>query len=365
MESDQPPNVPRVRLVQSAAASSRGRGWFFLSFILIILLGLTWLGILGNLGNGLARKGTSADGLWQETVVRDNASTNQVKVALIEADGIISSLSLSSNRRGMASSIKRQLQLAAEDENVQGVLLRIDSPGGEVLASDEICREIQRFQKETGKPVVASMSGLAASGGYYIAAPCRWIVANPLTITGSIGVILHSYNYRGLLDKVGVQPQVFKSGRFKDMLSGEKPPEEILPETRKMFQAMIDEAFARFKEVVHEGRSWAQSQNNGAGRALSEDWETYADGRILSGNQAFSFGFVDELGNFDKASERMEEILGVQGFSLIQYQRHLGLGDFLQIFGSADSNRIEVDLGFDFSQIQAGRLYFLASNYLH
>lgn len=365
MESNQPPNVPRVRLVQTAASSSRGRGWFFLSLILLILLGLTWLGILGNLGNDLAMKGTSADGLWKETVVRDNSSTNQVKVALIEVDGIISSLSLSSNRRGMASSIKFQLQLAAEDENVQGVLLRIDSPGGEVLASDDIYREIQRFQKETGKPVVASMSGLAASGGYYIAAPCRWIVANPLTITGSIGVILHSYNYRGLLDKVGVQPQVFKSGRFKDMLSGEKPPEEILPETRKMFQTMIDEAFDRFKEVVREGRSWAQSQNNSEGQALSEDWETYADGRILSGSQAFRVGFVDELGNFDKASEQMEKILGVQGFYLIQYQRHLGLGDFLQIFGRADSNRIEVDIGFDFSQIQAGRLYFLAPNYLH
>lgn len=365
MESNQPPNVPRVRLVQTAASSSRGRGWFFISLILLTLLGLTWLGILGNLGNDLAMKGTSADGLWKETVVRGNSSTNQVKVALIEADGIISSLSLSSSRGGMAASIKRQLQLSAEDENVQGVLLRIDSPGGEVLASDDIYREIQRFQKETGKPVVASMSGLAASGGYYIAAPCRWIVANPLTITGSIGVILHSYNYRGLLDKVGVQPQVFKSGRFKDMLSGEKPPEEILPETRKMFQTMIDEAFDRFKEVVREGRSWAQSQNNGEGQALSEDWETYADGRILSGSQAFRVGFVDELGNFDKASEQMEKILGVQSFYLIQYQRHLGLGDFLQIFGRADSNRIEVDIGFDFSQIQAGRLYFLAPNYLH
>lgn len=365
MESDQPPNVPRVRLVQTAASSSRGRGWFFLSLVLLILLGITWLGILSSVGNDLALKGNSADGLWEETVVRDNSSTNQVKVALIEAEGIISSLSLSSSRGGMASSIKRQLQLAAEDENVQGVLLRIDSPGGEVLASDDIYREIERFQKETGKPVVGSMSGLAASGGYYIAAPCRWIVANPLTITGSIGVILHSYNYRGLLDKVGIQPQVFKSGRFKDMLSGEKPPDEILPETREMFQAMIDEAFDRFREVVHEGRSWAQSQNNGDGQSLSRDWETYADGRILSGKQAFEFGFVDELGNFDKASERMEEILGVQGFYLVQYQRHLGLGDFLQLFGSADSNRIEVDLGFDFSQIQAGRLYFLAPNYLN
>ncbi len=327
----------------------------------MLLLGITWLGILGS---GLAMRGGGGDSQWTETLIGKRQTTNDIQVALIEVDGIITSLATSRGGKAMADSIQNQLQLAAEDEEIKGVLLWIDSPGGEVLASDDIYREIQQFQQETGKPVVASMSGLAASGGYYIAAPCRWIVANELTLTGSIGVIFHNYNYRGLMDKVGIQPQVFKSGRFKDMLSSEKPPEEILPETRKMFQALVDETFDRFKEVIREGRSWAQSQNNGAGKPLAEDWESYADGRILSGKRAFDLGFVDELGNFDKAIDRMAQILGVESFTLIQYQLHLSLSDFFRFLGKADPNRTKIDLGLELPQLQAGRLYFLAPNYI-
>src|SRR4029079_10112350 len=103
---------------------------------------------------------------------------------------------------------------------VKAVILKIDSPGGEVMASDDISRALVQFQEKHKKPVIASSRVLAASGGYYVAAPCRWIVANELTITGSIGVILSSLNYRGLMDKVGIEPVVFKSGKFKDMLRG-------------------------------------------------------------------------------------------------------------------------------------------------
>src|SRR6185436_19433065 len=104
-----------------------------------------------------------------------------------------------------------------------------------------IYRAVADFQEHHKKPVVASMSGLAASGGYYVSAPCQWIVANELTITGSIGVILSSFNYRGLMDKVGVQPVVFKSGKFKDMLRGSKKPEEVDPAEQKMIQDMVME----------------------------------------------------------------------------------------------------------------------------
>src|SRR4029077_19925381 len=113
-----------------------------------------------------------------------------------------------------------------------------DSPGGEVLASDEISQAIKDFQdgkkgrgqdqeKVQGKPGIVSMGNLAASGGYYISAPCRWIVANKMTITGSIGVIMHGWNYRGLMDKVGIAPMTYKSGLYKDMLSGERATNEI------------------------------------------------------------------------------------------------------------------------------------------
>ena len=158
---------------------------------------------------------------------------------------------------------------------MKAVLLKVNSPGGEVLASDDIYNAIRQFQNEHNKPVVASMGSLAASGGYYVSAPCRWIVANELTITGSIGVIMHGYNYRGLMNKVGLQPQVFKSGRFKDMLSGEKDLEKMTPQERadvdeetRMVQTMINQTFDKFKKSCGrrtQGGQPAQREQRGQG----------------------------------------------------------------------------------------------------
>src|SRR5262249_4295077 len=147
-----------------------------------------------------------------------------------------------------------QLKRAEEDDRVKAVILKVDSPGGEVMAADQIHNEIAQFQTRSRKPVVASMGSLAASGGYYISAPCRWIIANELSITGSIGVIMSSWNYRGLMDKVGVLTQTYKSGKYKDMLSGSREPDSITPEEKRMVQKLIDETFAKFKQVVSDGR---------------------------------------------------------------------------------------------------------------
>ncbi len=367
MESDVPPNPYRIRRDApvggrpSPRPRSGGCAWIVVSFVLAGLLGITWLGILGTAGAGLAMTGNSLPNYWEEAVIEDNESDDRIVV--IEVAGLISNIAIDTDGMTMVKSIRDQLAIAADDESVKGVILKIDSPGGEVLASDDIYREIQAFQSVSQKPVVASMSGLAASGGYYVAAPCRWIVANELTITGSIGVILHSYNYRGLMDKVGVRPQVFKSGRFKDMLSGDKALDEILPETQTMIQAMIDETFDRFKTVVREGRTEAESQNNGTGRALVENWEDFADGRIFSGKQAFELGFVDELGNFDQAVSRIETLVGSSEVDLIKYQLPFSFGNIFQIFGKAEASQIKVDLGIPFPQLQAGRLYFLSSTF--
>ena len=369
MESDGSSNPYRIRtnagtqVNEAPRSRSAGCGWMFICLILATLLGLTWLGILGTAGAGIAMNGGTVNDFWEEHLIEDNPSDEAI--VIIEVDGLISNIAIDPTGMTMVESIKNQLKMAADDDTVKGVILRIDSPGGEVLASDDIFREVQQFQELTEKPVVASMSGLAASGGYYVAAPCQWIVANELTITGSIGVILHSYNYRGLMNKVGIQPQVFKSGRFKDMLSGEKNPEEILPEAQAMVQAMIDETFQRFKAVVLEGRTFSQAQNNGSGQPLASDWETYADGRILSGKQAFELGFVDELGNMDSAIARMEQLVDTSDLDLIEYHQPFSLGNFLGIFGAAKDQKIKLDLGLDFPRLQAGRLYFLASNYIN
>jgi protease IV len=257
------------------------------------------------------------------------------------------------------------LKRAADDDDVKAVLLKVDSPGGEVLASDDIYRAIEDFQKDTGKPVVASMNSLAASGGYYVSAPCQWIVANELTITGSIGVIMHSYNYRGLMNKVGVRPEVFKSGKFKDMLSGDKEETEILPEERAMVQSLIDETFTRFKKIVADGRQFASSKNKGKGKTLVDGWEQYADGRIFSGRQAHEHGFVDELGNFDTAVDRAMDLASIPDANVVTYRSPFSLGNLFRLFGKTDAASIKVDLGMDLPKVQAGRLYFLSPTLLY
>jgi protease IV len=198
-----------------------------------------------------------------------------------------------------------------------------------------------------------------------VAAPCRWIVANDLTITGSIGVIMSTWNYRGLMDKVGVRPETFKSGKYKDMLSGSRPPDSITPEEREMVQSLINETYEKFKGVVEAGRKLAQAKNKDKGRTLAEDWKDYADGRILSGSEAFKLGFVDELGTFEDAVKRAKTITGFREANLIEYQQRYDISDFFRLFGKTDSKAIKVDLGLDAPKLQAGQLYFLSPTFLH
>lgn len=337
------------------------------SLILLVLLALSAASHFVRRVDGLSfkTKGVRHGGrLLQETVIEDNGSAN--KIAVVTVEGIIMSGAIDRTGRDLVGYIKDQLDSAAVDKAVKAVLLKVDSPGGEVMAADDIYRAIVDFQKKTRKPVVASMGGLAASGGYYISAPCRWIVANELTITGSIGVIMHGYNYRGLLNKVGVRPMVFKSGRFKDMMSGEKNEDEVLPEENSMVQSLIDETFQKFKTVVRDGRQKAyeankqnQSQDKDRGKDLVKDWTDYADGRILSGEQAYRYGFVDELGNFDAAVARAEKLARMSDANLVRYDQTFELSDLFGWLVKAEPPTLKVDLGMEIPKLQAGRLYFL------
>jgi len=144
------------------------------------------------------------------------------------------------------------------------------------------------------------------------------------------------------------------------MLSGEKTEEEILPEERKMLQDLIDETFSRFKQVVREGREAARENNQSEGRELAGNWEEFADGRILSGKQAYAQGFVDELGNFDTAVDRARKLAGIRSANLIRYQRPFDLGNLFRLFGETESRTVKVDLGVELPKLQVGRLYFLS-----
>jgi len=345
------------------------------ALILVVLLGFS---VLGNLTQFVAHglnwnHAFKAGTLRQlgpkldECLLEDNKSHN--KIAVIKVEGIIAGQA-DEDGNTMVDLIKAQLDQADNDSRVKAVILKVDSPGGEVMAADQIYKAIVNFEADDaadagqparkGKPVICSMGSLAASGGYYISAPCRWIVANELTLTGSIGVIMHGYNYRGLEDKVGIVPMTFKSGKFKDMLSPDRSTNEIPAEEHAMVQGLIDETYQKFKGVVSDGRAAAHELNKKEGRPLADDWADYADGRVLSGNQALKLGFVDELGDFDDAVDRTEKITGLKNANLIEYQEHYDISDFLSLFGqNSQAKDIKLDLGLDIPKLRAGCCYFL------
>ena len=338
------------------------------ALIVLVLLGVSMVFNLGHFLHGLVpvpvARARAVGPRLEEVVTVDNDAS--IKIAVVDVQGLITGRAVDQGGYSMVDVIKAQLKRAEEDAKVKAVILKVDSPGGEVLASDEISRAITEFQtKPHGKPVVCSMGSLAASGGYYVSAPCRWIVANDLTITGSIGVIMSTWNYRHLMDMVGIVPETFKSGKYKDMLSGSREPDSITKEERDMVQALINETFEKFKDVVEGGRKWAQTRNKDKGRTLTDDWKDYADGRILSGTEAFKLGFVDELGTFDDAVKRAKNIAAIREANLIEYQQRFDLSDFLRLFGQTDSKAVKVDLGLDAPKLQAGHLYFLSPTYLH
>lgn len=370
MDQDLPPtNSPPPPVITPPPPSRpvrRGRGWMAATFILSALLILIALGeaARSTMSWSFANKTGRQTGRWLEEVTVENNGSDY-KVAIIDVEGIITSMAMAHRGKNMVELIDDQLKMAARDQSVRAVILKVDSPGGEVMASDDISRALLDFQEKNHKPVVAAMGGLAASGGYYVSAPCQWIVANELTMTGSIGVIMSTFNYRGLLDKVGVYPQVFKSGRFKDMLRGSKKLDEIDPEEQRMIQSMIDETYAKFVSVVQQGRARAEKLNKGEGRTLVADWKKYADGRVLTGKQAHDLGFVDQLGDFETAVRAAKTLSKSPDANLIRYQEPFNLGSFFSLFGKSDSTTMKIDLGFELPKLQAGRPYFLSPTVLH
>jgi protease IV len=354
-----PPSKPR-----------KSRSWMIVAIILFVLLGFSWFVFIAHsvsralsFNNGFNRSFKTANALQlgpklDEYTLEDNDAHD--KIAVVTVDGIITSHTADQAGNNMVDVIKAQLDRAADDTRVKAVILKVDSPGGEVMASDEINKVISKFQTDSKKPVICSMGSLAASGGYYISAPCRWIVANDLTITGSIGVIMHGYNYRGLMDKIGVSPMTYKSGLYKDMLSGERETNEIPAGEHKMVQDLIDETYQKFKNVVADGRGFAHEKNKMEGRALAQNWADFADGRVLSGTAALKLGFVDEIGDFDDAVERTKTIAHIADANLIEYHERYDISDLFSMFGqSSASHDIKLDLGVDIPKLQANAMYFL------
>ncbi|MBP3949772.1 signal peptide peptidase SppA [Bacillus suaedae] len=203
-----------------------------------------------------------------------------------------------------------QIEHAAEDPVVEGIIIRVDTPGGGVVESAEIYDRIVEAQQEYDKPVFISMGSMAASGGYYIAAPADRIIANPQTITGSIGVIMESINVSELAEKYGVKVNTIKSGEFKDIMS---PTKEMTDEEREILQSIIDESYDEFVRIIVEGRG------------LSEEFvRQVADGRIYSGKQALELDLVDDIGSFDDTIAMMKEYLDAD-YPVVKYEAQGGI----------------------------------------
>lgn len=220
-------------------------------------------------------------------------------VGVIPIEGVISDGSSAGGLLGAvagARTIAEQIRQAGEDSTVKAVVLRLNSPGGSAAASQEIARAVERL-RETGKPVVASMGDTAASGAYWVAAAADQIVANPATITGSIGVIIQVQNLRELYDKLGIESEVIKSGPHKDMGSGARP---LSPEEKDIFQGMVDDIYDQFVEAVAAGRGLPRPEV-----------AALADGRVFTGRQARDLGLVDELGDYREALSVAASLAGL------------------------------------------------------
>ena len=255
------------------------------------------------------------------------------KMALVKVDGIISE----------SEDVITQIRHHLDNPTVRAFVIRINSPGGGVAASQEIHDVIKKVRHEHGKPVVASLASVGASGGYYIAAAADKIVANPGTITGSIGVIIQIPNISDLLEKVGIRSVVIKSGPYKDIASATR---ELASEERQILQGLIDDIHDQFIQAVVEGRGLSR-----------EKVELVADGRILTGRQALDLGLVDQLGNLQDAIEtaaRMGEIPGEPQIVKLE-QRELSLLRYL--LGSSAASWGRKLLGKEGSQISVDYLW--------
>jgi protease-4 len=252
------------------------------------------------------------------------------RIALIRVEGVILD----------AQTTVGDLKRFSENPLVKAIVLRIDSPGGGVVPSQEIHDAVKRVRNKSNKAIIASMGNVAASGGYYIAAATDRIIANPGTLTGSIGVIMEMANVEGLLKKVGVEGIVIKSGRFKDVGS---PLRKMSEEERKLMQSLMDDVHQQFIQAVADGRSLEIS-----------DVQPLADGRIFTGRQAKEARLVDELGDLDDAIHLAADIVGIEGEpKIVEPRRRFSVRELLESRLASFFPKLELQSGVSLKYLMA------------
>lgn len=277
------------------------------------------------------------------------------KIAHIDLEGLITSATTSdllfgTTSKSMVDRIKEELETALDDDDVKAIVLRVNSPGGEVTASDTIYHAVK--QASARKPVVVYMDSMAASGGYYAACGATEIMANETTLTGSIGVIISTLNYRELFGKVGLESRVFKSGEFKDILSGSR---EMSPEEAALVQEMVMESYGRFVGIVSEARGIPEAQLR----------QGLADGRVLSGAKAKEGGLVDATGYIEDAYDRARELGKAPEAEVWRVRSGYSFLDALlssRALSPDTAQRVEIDVSERlWPRLQPGMIYLLPS----
>ena len=245
-----------------------------------------------------------------ETVI---SGKGRDKILLMDISGILSTkerdgLLSFQKEASIVSRIREELKKAAQDKRIKGLVMRINSPGGMVTASDIIYREINKFKQEKKIPVIACIMELAASGGYYVALSADTIIAHPTSVTGSIGVIALKFNAKGLMEKIGIEDETIKAGDKKDLWSPFRPNTE---EEREILQNMLNNFHRRFMDIVDKGRK----------DITMEEIRMLADGRVFSAEQAHEEKLIDEIGYLDDAIELVKKTAGIDKAKVIVYHR--------------------------------------------
>lgn len=343
-----------IAAVRPDDSRSRRRGCLptltaLLLLCLILVTGMIGFGVLGVLGIVGERIGSTGDEAQFNEVSLVRHKDVEDKIAVVDIKGMIAfDLPYDGCDANMAVA---QLDQAASDPHVVAVVLDMNTPGGEITAADEVHQAVLRLRR-ADKPVVVCMRALGASGGYYIAAGANHIIANRLTLTGSIGVIYPQVRYEQLLDKIGVAYTPYASGTMKTALSGAVDrDEQEQVRVDKYLQDMVEESFHRFAAVVADGRSMFDD-------ADAVIHAPFGDGRVLSGDRALDLGLVDEIGYFRDALARAAKLAGGDKFNVVRYRRASGLSQLLMSRVAAKPE-IRLETGLIPARVRPGRLYYL------
>ena len=337
-----PTNIPdfTAPMYDPYPKKKKGSGWkIFWGIVITLSILVNGIMLIGIIGMGAVLAGGSGGSIYddglEEKILIDGS--HRQKIAVINLVGIIDGK--------MSEWVNQQVERAENDDNVKALILRINSPGGGVSASDQIHYGISRFKETTNKPVLGFMQSVAASGGYYSAVACDEIMAEPTTITGSIGVIMNYMVLKGLLEeKLGINPVTIKSGKRKDWPSMFHEPTD--EQKTYLSEKIITPAYDRFVSLVDEGRP----------NLAENEVRQLADGSIFTAPEAMENGLIDEIGYFDAAVAKAQDMAHISNARVVEYKQIFSFWSMMGAQSKQGTITIESEL---LDKLAAPRLLYL------